>query len=338
MNSSEINNKIDISIVVATYNRAEMLRNSLKTLVSQETEGKFSYEICVVDDGSTDYTSEVVREMAQKNASPQIRYFHTAGGGPSQALNIGAAAARGEWLAFFDDDQWAEPLWLAELYKVAQERGVDCVDGPLSLDLPHNSSVELSPNWRICLGERFLGNCIVRSSKDHLGSGNLLIRKSVFTGLGAFDPNFPFYSYDLDLFWRLEGAGYYSMYSPHALVHHVIPESRLQIIYLVETCQRMGVTYAQVVGKNAGASKLAFATLRRLVSFSVRDILLYLIYRLLGPQSHLLDKRIDLWFALAFFRGALAHLLPKLFKQEIFINALYSSYRKRNYLFTEESL
>jgi GT2 family glycosyltransferase len=240
------------------------------------------------------------------------------------------AESRGEWLAFFDDDQWADPRWLAELYKVAQEKGADCVDGPVFLDLPQTKSWELSPNWRLFLGEKFLGNCIVRSSKDHLGSGNLLIRKSLFTGLGAFDSNFPFYSYDFDLFWRLEEAGYYSWYSPHALVHHVIPESRLEITYLVETCQRVGFTYAQAVGKNAGALKLALATLLRLGAISVRDIPLYSIYRLLGPESHFLDKRISLWFGWAFVRGALAHLLPKLFKQERFINALYSSYRKRN--------
>src|SRR4030042_6134349 len=265
---------VDISIVVATYNRAEMLRN---------------------------------------------------------ALNTGVAEARGEWLAFFDDDQLADPLWLAELYRVAQEKGAVCVDGPVSLQLPQGNCRQLSPKWRLLLGEKFLGDCLVRSSRDHLGSGNLLIKKSLFTELDGFDPvKFPFVSYDVDFFWRLERGGYYSYYNPYALVHHVIPESRLKISYLKENCQRWGFTYAQVVFQNEGTLKVALMTFRHLVAIGVRDIPLSLIYRLVGPQSHSLDKRISLWWGLAFVRGALAHLLPKLFKQERFINALYSSYRKRN--------
>lgn len=332
MKPQGINNKIvNISIVVATYNRAEMLHNALKTLVSQETEGKFAYEICVVDDGSTDCTSEVVREMAQNNASPPIRYIYTSGGGPSHALNRGVAEARGVWLAFFDDDQLAEPVWLAQLYKVGQEKRVECVGGPVSLQLPQGKYRELSPKWRNLLGEKFLGDRLVRYPQNHLGSGNLLIKKSVFTEVAGFDAvNFPLVSYDLDFFWRLEEAGYYSWFSPQAVVHHVIPEERLSIAYLRENCQRWGFTYAWVVFKNAGPLKLALATLLRLGAISVRDIPLYYIYRLIGPESHFLDKRISLWWGWAFVRGALSHLLPKLFKQERFINALYTSYRKRN--------
>ena len=54
--------KVDITIVLATYNRAPMLRKALESLVQQETGGKFSYDILVVDDGSTDDTAAVVRE------------------------------------------------------------------------------------------------------------------------------------------------------------------------------------------------------------------------------------------------------------------------------------
>ena len=53
---------VDITIVLATCNRAPMLRKALKSLVQQETGGKFSYDILVIDDGSTDDTAAVVRE------------------------------------------------------------------------------------------------------------------------------------------------------------------------------------------------------------------------------------------------------------------------------------
>ena len=332
MNLSDTNNKtVDISIVVATYNRAEMLRNALKTLISQKTEGKFAYEICVIDDGSTDHTAAVVREMAQNNASPTIKYIYTSGAGPSHALNRGVAEARGEWLAFFDDDQLAEPEWLAELYRVAQEKGVKCVDGAVCLDLPNTNTFELLQKWRILLGEKFLGNCIRKSSKDYMGSGNLLIKKNLVTQLGGFDTvNFPLVSYDTDLFWRLEREGYYSYYTPHALVHHVIPESRLKINSLTETLQRQAVTYAKLVFKYEGALKLTLLTLWRLSIILGRDILLYSIFRFFGPKLLLIDKKMNLRWGAAFVRGALSQLMPTIFKQEKFINTLYISYLIRN--------
>ena len=53
----------DISIVVCTFNRAKMLRDSLESLICQETDGKFSFEILVIDNGSMDGTSHAIAEV-----------------------------------------------------------------------------------------------------------------------------------------------------------------------------------------------------------------------------------------------------------------------------------
>lgn len=62
--------QIDISVNVCTYNRAEMLRGALESLICQKTDGKFSYEIVVVDNASTDTTKAVVEEVATKSPVP----------------------------------------------------------------------------------------------------------------------------------------------------------------------------------------------------------------------------------------------------------------------------
>ena len=65
--------------------------------------------------------------------------------------------ARGNWLAFFDDDQWAEPGWLAELYRTAQEQEADCVGGAVFLDLPESVPLELGTRTRRSMSEKFPG-------------------------------------------------------------------------------------------------------------------------------------------------------------------------------------
>jgi len=76
-------NKPDISIVVLTYNRAEMLRNALNSLIQQETDNIFSINIVVIDNGSTDKTYEVVEEMASKSLVP-VTYVRETGIGVAQ--------------------------------------------------------------------------------------------------------------------------------------------------------------------------------------------------------------------------------------------------------------
>ena len=95
-----------ISIIVPTFNRSELLQSSIKSLLQQVTDGKFSYEIVIIDDASTDETREVVGEIIK--CSPDlVRYVKGEGKGYTCALNRGLAESRGEWLALFDDDELA---------------------------------------------------------------------------------------------------------------------------------------------------------------------------------------------------------------------------------------
>ena len=65
MNSA--NSETLVSIIVPTYNRSEMLRGAIESLLRQETDGKFSYEIVIIDDASTDETGEVVGEIIKRS-------------------------------------------------------------------------------------------------------------------------------------------------------------------------------------------------------------------------------------------------------------------------------
>lgn len=90
-----------VSIIVPTYNRAQLLPQSLATLSSQTV---MPLEILVIDDGSSDGTEQVVTSLPGP-----IRYVKQANGGKSSAVNTGLSLARGSMIWLFDDDDWAEP-------------------------------------------------------------------------------------------------------------------------------------------------------------------------------------------------------------------------------------
>jgi len=83
-----------VSVVVPTYNRHEMLRNALRSLVLQETDDDFSYEVVVIDNGSTEPTRAVVEEIAA-SSSVAVRYVREEVPGYPEALNRGVKEARG---------------------------------------------------------------------------------------------------------------------------------------------------------------------------------------------------------------------------------------------------
>lgn len=90
-----------VSVIVPTFNRAHMLRQSVSTLVEQTHP---PLEVIVVDDGSTDQTAEVVATLAGP-----VRYVRQDNAGKAAAVNRGLSEARGELIWLFDDDDWAEP-------------------------------------------------------------------------------------------------------------------------------------------------------------------------------------------------------------------------------------
>src|SRR5579872_4887378 len=98
---------IDISVVVPTYNRMELLPRTLPALAAQVVDG-FDYEVLFVDDGSDDKTGELIQEAAKQN--PRLRYIRGKHyGTPAGPRNNGIREARGKVIMLLDDDIIPEP-------------------------------------------------------------------------------------------------------------------------------------------------------------------------------------------------------------------------------------
>jgi glycosyltransferase involved in cell wall biosynthesis len=107
----------EISVVIPTHNRSGLLRLALRSVLWQQD---VDFEVIVVDDGSTDDTSEVVTSLGD----PRIRLIRNDDSqGVSAARNRGIAEARGQWIAFLDDDDLWAPDKLASQLEAARSTG-----------------------------------------------------------------------------------------------------------------------------------------------------------------------------------------------------------------------
>jgi glycosyltransferase involved in cell wall biosynthesis len=110
-----------ISVVTATYNRAETLPRALNSLLNQTCP---DWECILVDDGSTDGTSDVIARLAD----PRIRvYVHPVNRGVSAAKNTGLDNMRGEWFTLLDSDDELVPEALEIVLGVAKDTGATSV-------------------------------------------------------------------------------------------------------------------------------------------------------------------------------------------------------------------
>ena len=128
-----MNNKVmeytkDLSIVISLYNEEESLRELVGWIEKVMSAGSYDYEIIMVDDGSTDDSWSVIRELS--TANPAIRGISFRRNyGKSAALYHGFAAASGRVVVTMDADLQDSPEEIPELYRMVTEEGWDIVSG-----------------------------------------------------------------------------------------------------------------------------------------------------------------------------------------------------------------
>lgn len=242
----------EVTIVVCTYNRADRLRGALESLAALEL-GAHTAEILVVDNNSTDDTDRVARDVAGTSQIP-LRIVRERMQGIVPARNRGIAEAAGEWIAFFDDDQLAEPDWIAQLLEAAKRHDVHCVGGAVDLRLPEEFRGLRSHVVRMLLGET-VGMHTERRYNRRVtpGCGNLLIHRNVFDCVGVFDPKYADRGEDTDLWQRILDARFTGWFTPKARVHHVIPRERLETSFLLQLAVRMAEGMAEDERHASGA-------------------------------------------------------------------------------------
>lgn len=200
-----------VSVVVATYNRAQLLPRLVGALAAQEDIGPF--EVIVVEDASPDDTAEVLARLAADAPFPLVALRQPSNRGPAAARNRGWREARSQLICFTDDDCVPGSRWLASM--VAALGTADLAQG---CTVPNPEQLA---NWG-----PFSHTLDVRSETGNYETANMGYRRAVLERLGGFDEGFRFpYGEDIDLAWRAKESGSVSCFVEQAVVYHDITPS-----------------------------------------------------------------------------------------------------------------
>ncbi|MFF3485321.1 glycosyltransferase [Streptomyces sp. NPDC002701] len=194
-----------VSVVIPVRNGALTLPAQLRALSSQTRIGP--WEVLVVDNGSTDATREVAEKARPDLPALRIVDAHERPG-ESYARNRGIAAARGDFVAFCDADDVADPGWLAALADAAPD--ADLIGGSL------DSSV-LSPVYADEQPAPMTGQT---DFLPFARGANCAAWKDVLTTIGGWDENYRGGGEDMDLSWRAHLCGYRVGYAHDARMHY----------------------------------------------------------------------------------------------------------------------
>jgi glycosyltransferase involved in cell wall biosynthesis len=199
------------SVIVPTYNRVALLERTLASLFGQSYA---DLEIIVVNDGSSDGTDAYLATLASKG---RITYISQANSGPSVARKAGLRAARGEIVAFTDDDCVPPEDWLTRIAARLSDPAVAGVGGGTVTGHPGS----------ICAVTNDLINNYFKSVLNgragvapYLTSNNVAYRKSALERAGGHDPRFQMGAEDRDLDYRITLQGGSIVYDPSIIVYH----------------------------------------------------------------------------------------------------------------------
>ena len=195
-----------ISVVVCSYNGARTIRDCCEGLVKLKYP---HFEVIIVDDGSSDTTGKIAKEY-------DFRVIQTKNGGLSRARNIGMEAAKGEIIAYTDDDACPDPHWLTYLAHTFMHTDHVGVGGP-----------NIAP-----AGDGAIADCVVNApggpvhvllsdqEAEHIPGCNMAFWKDKLMAIGGFDPQFRTAGDDVDVCWGLQQRGWTLGFCPAAMVWH----------------------------------------------------------------------------------------------------------------------
>ena len=201
---------MSVSVVICTYNRAQLLKRTLHSL-NLQTVGPEQFEIIVVDDGSVDETPEICRQLSKD--LPRMKYVANGRNlGISSSRNKGIKSAEGEFILFIDDDCIANNDWVERMSAALEREPI--VAGAVAS--PASNYIRLCHN--IAEFHPFIPGC-KRRPVEFIAGANMGFRRSVLDESGGFDEKVKT-AEDMEFILRARSKGYRIYLACDAVVTH----------------------------------------------------------------------------------------------------------------------
>jgi glycosyltransferase involved in cell wall biosynthesis len=262
-----------ISVVICTRNRADLLRQAIRSVVEQDFL-RSGFELVVVDNGSSDHTQSVVAEFSNQ---ADIVYVLEPQVGLCVARNTAWRTARGEFVAFFDDDALAQEGWLEAIARtIATTGGRFGVAGGRADPIWQAPR----PTW---LSDKIAGSLTIvdwgaterpieELQRMWLVGANMVVPRARLDEVGGFHPRLDRYrdkllsSGDVFLQKRIAERGWPILYVPDIAICHLVPPSRLVKTWFLQRFYWQGISDAvmQAIETEPGRRGRLRAAARRL--------------------------------------------------------------------------
>jgi len=223
---------VELSIVIPTFRRPAALRRCIGSCLTQTGLAGLDYELVIVDNCPQQSARDIVASIASSE-NPQIIYAHEPRPGVAHVRNRGVAMARAPLIAFIDDDQVAEPNWMAHLLAAQAKFDADIVFGPVLAILEGDSRAD-----RDFVRDFYTRDCQQPSGPmtERRYSSNVLFRKErCFRGGHAFNPQLGFFGGEDGLFFlQLARTDASMFWCREAVTHEIVPLPRTTYAYILQ--------------------------------------------------------------------------------------------------------
>lgn len=300
---------LQVSVIIPTCNRPDMLRRTLASLVKQ-TASQNCFEVIVVDNGTSEETDKLVCLFQSSIAN--LRYVVEPSPGLHCARHYGLREATTEILIYVDDDIEAFPTWLEGIIETFKNHPEAVLVGGKSLPLFENAP----PAWLESLWEQNeygrvhgwlslvdMGEQIRPIPAEYVYGCNFSIRRAVLQSCGGFHPDSMPWSLkhlrgdgETHVSNWISDHGLVAYYNPLASVYHQVPAERMTFKYLCKRAFLQAISYSYTVTRRMPTVRQRTGTtIKRIASVLFHQVIcgeggirrhwLCLIYGLLWYQT-----------------------------------------------------
>ncbi|MDH8701663.1 glycosyltransferase involved in cell wall biosynthesis [Dysgonomonadaceae bacterium PH5-43] len=239
------------SVVICTYNRAKYLSKTLHSVLTQSISPN-NFEIIVVDNNSTDNTSEVFSNIKENTSDDiNLHYYKEINQGISHARNLGVSKAINDYIVFIDDDETIDSNFLEKLSDFLNiYPQAELISEPVVPVYETKEPEWLSPyTTALVTGAYNKGTKIkIVNKSEYPGTGHATFKRELFLKYGGFKTNLGrkagslMGGEDKDFFLRLMNNNIDCYYVPEAKIYHHIPASKLTEEYFNKLTFSIGKT------------------------------------------------------------------------------------------------